>query len=111
MSLDIKNATYARDKAGKKKLVANLQSDIDAAIKVLTGNEYNQVRQVVSKYWVGADADQFRTNLQLSAKELEALFKTYKSTIQKALDTDTKQFSSMQSKNAATVSQARQAIR
>ena len=108
MALEMKDATFARDKAGKKKLVANLQSDIDRAIKTLTGTEYNNVRQCVSKYWVGADADQFRTNIQLSAKELEALFKTYKQTIQKAMDTDTKQFASMQSKNASTVSQARQ---
>ena len=111
MGLQIKDADYGRDVAGRKKLLSNLQSDIDKAIKALTGTEYNNVKTQVSKYWVGADADQFKTNLQLSAKELATLFKEYKSTLAKALDTDSKQFASMQSKNAAQVSQARTAIK
>ena len=43
MALAIKDATYARDVAGRKKLLANLQSDIDNAIKAFTGTEYNTV--------------------------------------------------------------------
>ena len=111
MALAIKDATYARDVAGRKKLLANLQSDIDKAIKALTGTEYNTVKTTVNKYWVGEDAEQFKTNLQLSAKELEALFKEYKSTIQKALTADAKQFASMQSNNAAQVSRERSTIK
>lgn len=111
MALEMKNADFARDKSGRKKLVANLQSDIDKAIKALTGSEYNNVRTTVSKYWVGTDADQFKANLQLSAKELAALFKEYKATIQKALDTDSKQFAGMQSQNAAIVGQSRKTIK
>jgi hypothetical protein len=111
MALSINNASYGRDTAGKKKLVSDLQSDIDAAIKVLTGAEYNKVKTTVSNYWVGADANEFKTSLQLTANELAALFKTYKATIQKAMDTDSKQFASMQSKNASVVSSSRKAIR
>ena len=111
MALSIKDANFGRDKSGRKKLISNLQSDIDKAIKALTGPQYNTVRNTVTKYWVGEDADQFKANLQLSAKELAALFKEYKATIQKALDTDSKQFAGMQSQNAAIVSQSRQTIR
>ena len=111
MGLEIKNADYGRSVSGRKKLLADLQSDIDKAIKALTGNEFNSVKSEVSKYWVGEDAEQFKTNLKLSAKELETAFKEYKSKLASALSTDSKQFASMQSKNAAQIKDSRKAIK
>ena len=111
MALEIKNADYGRSVSGRKKLLADLQSDIDKAIKALTGNEYNAIKTEVAKYWVGEDAEQFKTNLKVSAAECEALFKQYKSDLAKALSNDSKQFASMQKKNATQIQQSRKAIK
>ena len=107
MALSMGQADYARDAAGRKKLVSDLQGDIDVAIKALTGAEYNAVLQAVNAYWVGADAEQFKKNLKESANELAGLFKNFKSQIQSAADTDAKRFASMQSSNATAVKNAK----
>jgi len=111
MGLEIKDASYGRSKSGRKKLLADLQSDIDKAIKALTGNEFNAIKSEVNRYWSGDDAEKFKTTIKLSATELAALFKEYKATIASTLEADSKQFANMQSTNASSIESSRKTIK
>ena len=110
MALDMSSATYARDEAGRKKLLTDLQGDISKAIKTVE-NESKTVEGTIQKYWLGADATQFIKSFKSATNEIATLYKQYNSMITAALNEDTKQFSSMQAKNANTIKSSIQGIK
>ena len=109
MSIEMKNATYGRDTAGKKKLLAELQGDVNNAIKAL--EQTSTVTDEVDKYWLGKDATQFKTSFKKSADEIKTLYKKFNTLLENALAADTKQFSNLQSTNSSEISSTIQAIK
>lgn len=103
MALNISGATFGRDKAGQKKLLANLKGDIEKARKNLTGASYESVVNNVNKYWAGEDAKKFLTMFKKSVSEISTKMKAYEKTIDSALNTDASQFAKLQSRNANTI--------
>ena len=103
MTLKMSSVTYGRSKSGQKKILQNLQSDIDRAINYLNGAEYETMIKTIGKYWAGADADKFISELRAMLTADKALFKSYKQTVQRALDADAKYFASGQSTIANSI--------
>lgn len=103
MALNISGATYGRDKAGQKRLLANLKNDIEKARKSLTGADYENIIKMVRQYWSGADAEKFLNTFKKSVSEVSTKMKTYEATIEKALSSDANQFAKLQSRNASTI--------
>ena len=96
--------TYSRSAAGKKKLIADLKSDIGRAKKEFTGSKLEDVKTVVKNYWQGADADKFFSELTAKAKEAAKACDKYVSTIETSLDSDSTAFDKMQDSNVSSIS-------
>ena len=108
MALEMKNATYARDTAGKKKLLSELKGDVNNAIKAL--EQTSTVTNEVDKYWLGKDANQFKSSFKSSADEIKALYKKFNTLIENALADDAKQFGKMQETNSSEIAKNIQKI-
>jgi len=102
-TLSMSEATYARSLAGMKKLSSLFQSEIDSAINYLGGSEYSTMINTISKYWVGPDADQFRDVIHNMLESDKQLFKSYKSIVQSALDSDYNYFNKSQENIASAI--------
>lgn len=94
-------ATYARSNTGMKKLIANLQGDIDKACKAMTGNEYSNFIKQVRTNWSGVDAEAFIKNFQKDIKDAQKKIKAYSSRIQSTLERDNNAFRKMQKSNVS----------
>lgn len=101
--LNINSATYGRDTAGAKKLLAELQKKISTSISALKGSAYTDVVNTVKKYWSGADADKFLSEFANEVTELQTSFKRYNEIIQTAMANDAKGFAGMQETNAGLI--------
>lgn len=101
--MELTSMDYGRSEDGRKKLASDLQNDIDAGVKALSGGSYDNVISTVRKYWQGDDADKFVDRFKKSSQDLAAKFKEYKNAIGTALDNDDKQFRTMQSTQASNV--------
>lgn len=95
--------TYGRDSSGRKKLLADYQSDITKAIKVLE-DESATVIATVRKNWAGVDADKFIKVFSTDVTNLKTVFKAYSSFIEEQITADAKQFSKDQQKIANKIS-------
>ena len=100
MSVKMADMTYGRNVDGRKKLVSDLSNDIDKAAKKMTGESLKNVKDVVKKYWSGADANKFISELESKAKNAANKCKKYKEIVESNLTTDAKSFTSFQDKNA-----------
>lgn len=103
MALNMSNATYARDKAGRENLIKNLQGDIDRIIKKMQGSDYETVIKTVEKYWAGDDADKFIKAFKKSVKDVAKDMALYKAEIANAIKADSKYFAKLQTKNVGTI--------
>jgi len=101
--IDMSSVTYGRSAGGMQRLLTSFQSDIDKTISYLSGSEYQAMVNSVAKYWIGVDADKFLKELQAMLNSDAALFKTYKSVVQSALNDDSKYFDRTQANIANTI--------
>ena len=99
MALAINEATYGRDAAGRKKLLADFQAEIDKAIKVME-TEQTTVIDTVKKYWIGKDADAFIKNFKQNVADMKADFNRRKKDLESVLSSDSKEFEKFQDKVA-----------
>lgn len=95
--------TYARSAAGRKKLVNDLKSDIGRAKAAFTGEKLTDVTNVVKRYWKGADADKFCSELSKKAKDAAKACDKYVTTIEASLNADASSFDKMQQTNASSI--------
>ena len=102
--LTIGNATYGRDTSGKKKLVADLTGDLKKVREELTGKELTTLLDEIGKYWVGADATEFKSKIKSTISNIDAEIKKISSNLEKSFDTDAKNFSKFQNTNANQIS-------
>ena len=99
MGLTMDAATYARDAAGRAKLKADFNGDIQALINVCNGSKYTDMVRFIRNNWVGADADDFIADINKTRNQLISKLKTLTTVFNNAIDADAKQFASFQSKN------------
>ncbi len=102
--LTIGNATYGRDTSGKKKLVADLTGDLKKVREELTGKELTTLLDEVSKYWLGKDANEFKSKIKSTISNIDSEIKKISSNLEKSFDTDAKNFSKFQNTNANEIS-------
>lgn len=105
MALNMSGATYGRDASGRKKLISDLQGDLKTARTAVTGNELTTLLKEVDKYWSGADADKFKTQIKTTATNIANDMKTFDRDLENSLNEDTKGFQKLQSTNASSISQ------
>ena len=103
--LNISQATYGRDTAGRKKLIKDLQDDLENVRKELNGSELKNLESTINTYWLGKDATEFKSKIKTTVSNIDAEIKKMKTTIENQFDTDTKGFSKMQTQNANAISQ------
>lgn len=103
MALEMKEATYARDTAGKKKLISDFQAEIDKAIKTME-SEQATVIDTVNKYWLGKDADQFKKDFKENVANMKSDFTRLKKSLDSVLTSDAKEFEKFQSNLAKNLS-------
>ncbi len=96
-TFSMSNATYGRDTAGRKKLLADLTGDLKKVRAELTGSELTNLLNEVSKYWVGADADKFKKLIKDDITYADSEIKKLIAELEKDFDTDSNQFAKMQS--------------
>ena len=61
---DMANLTYGRSAKGTETIINDLNRDIDVMKKVLSGNEYAEIKLAVRTNWAGADANAFLKKLE-----------------------------------------------
>lgn len=76
------DAQYARSEAGRKKLAANLQSDIDKAYNALVGKNIDTLVAAIKKEWAGEDATKFIQNIKDKANQAADECNKYKAKVQ-----------------------------
>lgn len=103
MSFGVNDAAYGRDINGARKLLTELNADIDKAIKSLIGSDYTKLRDVIKNNWQGDDATQFAKGLEVAINDITAEFKKYKKYLETAVEEDLKQFQQMQTQNASNL--------
>ncbi len=105
MALDMGSATYARDASGRKKLIADLQGDLKTARSAITGNELTTLLKEVDKYWSGADANRFKSEIKETANKIANDMKQFDKELDSVINDDDKQFRKLQSTNASSIGQ------
>lgn len=101
---DMANLTYGRSSKGTETILNELNRDIETMKKVLSGNEYAEIKLAVRSNWSGADANVFLKKLEESKQELEQCFDDVKAQMQMILNEDYKNFVQDQNKIAETIS-------
>ncbi len=99
VGLDMGTATYARSKAGMTALKNDFDAEIQKLIKVLNGDKYAQFKRIVNQNWVGADAEDFLSDIEKTRASLQKQLLALRSTFNSAMDNDIKQFANFQKKN------------
>lgn len=56
-------------------------NDIDALIKVLNGNKYAKLKEIVNDNWIGYDATKFLNDVEKAKKDLEKKLKDLKKVV------------------------------
>ena len=95
----ISTATYGRSEGGLKTLKSNLQSQASSMKSKLKGKEYKELISVINANWAGADATDWKKDLESKIAEVEKALSSFSSKSQGLLDTDLASFKSFQAKN------------
>ena len=101
--LNMSNATYGRDTAGRKKLLTDLEGKINNAVKLLKGKEFTDIKNVVNANWSGVDADKFLDEIEADVSDLQNSYKKAFDIIQAALEMDAKNFAATQENVASSI--------
>lgn len=97
--LTIGLATHGRSSSGAVKLKNDFSGDIENLVKILNGDKYAAFKKVVSANWTGPDADDFLADIDKTRAQLVSKLRALKNQFNAAVDSDTRQFKSFQSKN------------
>ncbi len=97
--LGIDKTNYGRSASGLKVLKNDFNADIEGLVKILNGDKYAAFKKIVTDNWVGADADDFISDVEKTRADLEKSLRSLKNKFNAALDADAKQFKGFQSKN------------
>ena len=84
-------------------MIADLAADLKKVRTELTGKELTTLNDEISKYWSGADANEFKAKIRKTVTEIDSQIKKMQASLEKDFDADTKSFAKMQSTNAATI--------
>lgn len=100
MALDMSNATYARSTSGAKKLrETSFANDIAKLRKAVSGDKYRNIKTVVEANWVGADADDFKKDIDSARSDILDKISKLQKWFDTAITEEAKEFASFQSRN------------
>lgn len=92
ISLSMQNATYGRDSSKLENLKNEYASKIAKIKESLTGEEYDQLKNLINQNWSGADKDAYVEKLKESIKKIEDKLDQVKSKIDETLNDDLTEF-------------------
>ena len=99
-SFDMSNATYGRDSAGVAKLACEYLDDLEKTKKLLRGDKYTNLLNIIRENWSGEDAEAYIKSLNSKISTLETKIENYKYKIALALTDDYNEFMKFQRTNA-----------
>lgn len=104
MALDMNGATYGRNKAKINDLAGSYEASITSLKKALYGNDggpdtYSALMKTIDNYWVGADADQFKSDVSKKRDEISKKLDNYQNKVREALNSSYEEFIKFQSNN------------
>ncbi len=108
-TLNIDKTTIGYSKEGIDKLIKEIETKIDNAVKQIdpsvggTSSNYSTLVRELDNYWDGDDYKSFVATLNTASKELSTSLKQYKSKLTSALNNYKSQWTKFQSTNASQI--------